>query len=146
MCQSPFSRQKSYTDNSKHRLFFCGRKCKDAAQRLVEGLQSLWPPHYGTGTGGYRNYVDRSRCIGCGDTRAFLILVHHIDGDRRNWRRKNLEPVCFNCHAIRHLRLVNGTWTYDSNALTPRKLIPRFMEHTGIEPVTFDLQSRRSPN
>ena len=92
------------------------------------------PSHYGTSDGRSANYRRRlsSRIkiengCNCGEKRKYLLTIHHMDGNRANNEKDNLECVCGNCHMIRHLVLKDGIWSYRSNALTPRELI-KFLE------------------
>ncbi len=108
----------------KHGKFFCSRVCKDEAQSLEGSCPEIRPNHYGDGRASYRSRVDTSKCMSCGDTRSFIIRVHHIDGDKSHNRRENLEAVCPNCHALRHLKMINNEWVFDTHTLTARELIP----------------------
>jgi hypothetical protein len=56
------------------------------------------------------NYRERAwriyekRCYDCGyDKRKEILIIHHIDNNRKNGKIENLLPLCQNCHAIRHL-------------------------------------------
>lgn len=67
---------------------------------------------------------DRGRCDEC-KLRFFPLLdVHHKDGDRKNNSSENLEVLCKNCHACRHLIKRKGKWAFQSGSLTPRDEIP----------------------
>lgn len=125
-CKKSFCKKLSSLKNSKSGKFFCSRSCKDKGQSLSFGMVDIWPSHYGTGNGEYRNRISVESCIGCGDRRKFLLLVHHIDGSRENNSKENLECVCANCHIIRHLRLVDGKWLYWTKVLTPRDKLKDF--------------------
>lgn len=101
-CHASFERRKGQT--SKTGLYFCTRKCKDAAQRL-EGISALHPPHYGTGKYN-REYLLRVRghqCEHCKSTEwqglPIPLEVHHIDGDAFNECDANHQLLCRNCHA-----------------------------------------------
>lgn len=108
--------------NTKSRLQFCSRACKEFAQSLRGGCKQVQPEHYGTGNGiyHYRNMTLKpdSSCA-CGVTHKFLLVVHHRDGDRTNNVPSNLEIVCFNCHAMRHLKKdKSGDWFVSFASLT----------------------------
>lgn len=107
---------------AKHSSGFCSRKCKDFGQSLEGNCPDIRPAHYGS-DGSYRGRIPLKSCIGCGESRRFLLLTHHIDGNRKHNKKENLECVCFNCHVIRHLHLVDDVWIYCTKFLTPREVI-----------------------
>ncbi|MBU4162493.1 HNH endonuclease, partial [Patescibacteria group bacterium] len=39
----------------------------------------------------------------CGISDKRVLVVHHIDGNRKSNSIKNLERLCCNCHAIAHV-------------------------------------------
>lgn len=119
-CTKTFSRKISRV--GKHPETFCSRACKDLGQSLKGNCPRIRPGHYGS-PNSYRNRIILDKCVGCGETRRFLLLTHHIDGNRRHNQDENLECVCFNCHVIRHLRLVDSVWKYSTKHLTPRDVI-----------------------
>ncbi len=127
-CGKTFKRKVSQTNRSKHGFQFCSRQCKDFAQSLKGDCTEIRPTHYGTGTGRhtYRRFLAEKknpRC-GCGEKRRYLLVVHHRDGNHDNNVRSNLEIVCFNCHACRHLtRDDQGVWRYHSKSLTAREFL-----------------------
>lgn len=126
-CGKTFKRRTSKTYNSKHGFQFCSRSCKDFAQSLKGDCKAIRPTHYGTGTGRrvYKNLIadmKRPRCCDCGEDRRYLLMVHHIDANRENNDRRNLEVVCSNCHVRRHLSVnTQGDWVYTTACLTPRE-------------------------
>lgn len=103
-CNIDFVRLKSRLENSKSGKYFCGRECKDLAQKYMIEIQ---PEHYGSGTG-ISSYRDRALnyypnlCNRCGFTNILALEVHHIDRDRNNNDLMNLEILCANCHSIEH--------------------------------------------
>jgi hypothetical protein len=121
-CSKVFGKAKSRL-KSKHGVYFCSRICKDKGQSIEGGVTAIQPDHYGNGIHNYRSKVDLTMCVGCGESRNFLLVAHHIDGDRKNNLRENLECVCQNCHALRHLKCVDGVWIYCSKVLTPIRAI-----------------------
>lgn len=106
----------------KHGHHFCSRSCKDLSQRLDGNCPDIRPAHYGNGN---RKYSYRkvglgiAKECGCGESRKYLLTVHHRDGNRQNNDLLNLETVCFNCHAIRHLKKdESGEWYVSFASLT----------------------------
>lgn len=130
-CGKKFERTKGKLRLAKHDVYFCSRSCKDYAQRLDGGCPEIHPPHYGNGgkkSAHVKEYkADHVVCEGCGDKRKFLLVTHHKDCDRSNNSVENLEVVCWNCHAIRHMRNVNGEWQYSSYSVTDRDKLSLIM-------------------
>lgn len=123
-CGKIFSRKSDKLRKSKHKIYFCSRRCKDVGQRISGGIREIMPSHYGSGC---RKFVGIKYlgdevpkvCAGCGEEREYLLAVHHKDGDRQNNYNENLEIVCHNCHALRHLyRNQNGDIVFNSKQLT----------------------------
>jgi hypothetical protein len=112
---------------------FCSRKCKDFAQSLRGNCPGIRPKHYGSKLQ-YKGRINLDKCIGCGESRRFLLMTHHIDGDRTHNEESNLECVCHNCHVIRHVYSKNGIWIYSTRVLTDRELLKQFyvdIAHSG---------------
>lgn len=104
-------------------LSFCNAACHASAQCLDGGLTEVHPSHYGNGSSRYQQVAFRNHkkeCVDCALAFPPLLVVHHIDGDRTNADPANLEIVCHNHHAVRHMRMENGVWKYSSSSLTPR--------------------------
>lgn len=127
-CGNIFSKQASKINAPRHGFHFCSRECKDIGQSLKGNCEQIRPSHYGNGCRGYwtKQLIekdDTACCVDCSETKKYLLVVHHIDSDSSNNNLYNLEIVCWNCHAKRHLKKIEGLWVYDSKALTPRNLI-----------------------
>lgn len=112
--------------NGKHKIYFCSRKCKDTGQRIENGIKGIWPSHYSE----HNNFQETKRfaqkdgkCEDCGLCKLYLICIHHKDGDRTNNNKENLEILCYNCHAKRHMELKDGVWVVNWHSLTPRELL-----------------------
>lgn len=45
------------------------------------------------------------KCYDCNLADERLLVIHHIDGNRKNGLISNLIPVCHNCHCLRHIEL-----------------------------------------
>jgi hypothetical protein len=130
VCNKEFLRLPLKSALAKHSSGFCSRACKDFGQSIRGGCKDIQPPHYGSDSE-YRSKIPVEKCIGCGETRKFLLFVHHIDGNREHNVTENLECVCPTCHVIRHLHLVKGDWSYCTKVLTPREHLE---EITGKSP------------
>lgn len=140
-CGCSFHRPKGKYEQSKKSnktsYVFCSRKCKDAAQRIESiGFSELMPPHYGTGLSRYRENAINSfevKCCDCEITHEALLEVHHKDGKRKNCNPNNLEIVCCNHHAVRHMKLNDrGVWVFSKKSLTPRDCIPDVRKLLGV--------------
>lgn len=105
-CDNKFYCRPSRIRNSKSGLLFCCRSHKDIAHRL-NGITDLHPPHYGTGTGQY-SYREQAWaafqhiCNRCRFNDERILVVHHLDRNRKNNALDNLEILCPNCHAMEH--------------------------------------------
>lgn len=51
--------------------------------------------NYKNGISTYHQYK-KSRCESCGSTKN--LMVHHIDGNRKNNEKSNLKTLCWSCH------------------------------------------------
>lgn len=126
LCGNKFLKRKSRLDKSRHGIFFCSRKCKDFGQRLDGGIEEIRPSHYGNGQYNYQNFINDNtypKCIDCKEDRRYLLCVHHIDSNRTNNTKNNLEVVCYNCHVRRHLDIDGDKITYRTQSLTPRHIL-----------------------
>jgi len=129
-CKKSISKSKSKLLNSKHNKHFCNRKCKEKAQSLKGQCKAIRPKHYGNSNGRdvYKNLIKKHKnpkCTQCKESRKYLLVVHHKDGNRENNKLNNLEIVCGNCHIKRHLKFLNNKWIYSTKFLTPRKLLKK---------------------
>lgn len=121
-CGKKVERTLNKVSSVKHGYHFCSRLCKDLSQRLDGNCPSIRPLHYGNGNGKYtyrEKTLAKAKVCCCGETRIYLLTVHHRDGNRENNDSSNLETVCFNCHAIRHLKKnKDGEWYVSFSTLT----------------------------
>lgn len=153
-CNGAFPRKKSKMKNSRSGLQFCSLGCKNSAQSLKFGLESVWPSHYKGDDLGHRR-LQRNHpaiqemisdgCVGCGKAALFYLSVHHIDGDRSNNERHNLEVVCGNCHVHRHLTIKNGQLVHMTLVLTPREIVAMLDCDEEIRPEMFERYGGSKP-
>lgn len=123
-CEKEFEISPSKLKKSKSGLHFCSRECKDLAQSIDYSILKI--KHYDNGSACYRTKAFRHKdneCEDCGESQKFMLIVHHINGDRTNNSLDNLEILCRNCHTKRHLKLEKGHLVYDSKCLTNRDLL-----------------------
>jgi len=127
-CNKEIERKVSQLKLAKHGFYFCNRECKEEAQKLGGKCPEIRPDHFGTGTGEH-SYRDHMReeiklgCVDCFNKIEYLLNIHHIDGNRKNNKKENLEVTCSNCHKKRHLHLKDGNWSYWTRVLTPREIL-----------------------
>ena len=85
--------------------FYCGKACFAVwkNQNLFYGENHA---NWKNGESAYRNVLLRAKiqqaCKGCGYTNKKVLLVHHIDRNRKNNKVKNLMWLCRNCHYLIH--------------------------------------------
>lgn len=97
--------------HSKSKAFFCDKSCFATwkNQHLIVGEKhSNWK----YGENAYRNIMKRSGavqvCRMCGIKDFRVLLVHHVDGNRKNNDLKNLIWLCHNCHFLEHVHNRKG--------------------------------------
>ena len=125
-CGKEFDRSKSHIKKSKSGLYFCSIKCKNFAQSYKAEKNALWLPHYGSKQSVPKNLIKRTtnpKCCDCEEDRRYLLVVHHKDGDNKNNIKDNLEIVCYNCHAKRHLYKMGNKWVNHTSSLTNRDIL-----------------------
>lgn len=89
--------------NTSARLF-CSRKCSVFWHNaeFVEQKHGNWKQ----GSFAYKRILERSNtpacCALCGNSDREILLVHHIDKNRKNNTLKNLVWLCHNCHHLVH--------------------------------------------
>lgn len=134
-CGKQFRRVVNKLKNSVHGKTFCSRRCKDHAQSFRGNCSDIHPPHYDKDnptdyrTIAYAFYPHR--CVDCGVSKDYVLVVHHIDGNRKNNHLYNLEIVCHNHHTLRHLKKTGEVWRYCSSTLTPREKLKALLLEVG---------------
>ncbi len=129
-CSSVFERLKN---KIKSTLVFCSRKCQSEASKR-DGI--LKKSNYTDGQWSYKLIAFRNlpnKCADCDVCFEPILDVHHKDGNRENNDIENLEILCPNHHASRHMRQdENGEWVYSTKSLTPRDKLEEVKRGLGI--------------
>lgn len=82
----------------------------------------------------FNNLLNSSKCVSCGILDKYLLVIHHIDGNKNNNNMSNHEILCANCHILRHLkgRKKDGELVHHTKTLTPRYLLDELFNKFGI--------------
>ena len=115
-CGAEIERNPSGLSKSKSGVYFCNKSCAGKAHTNIGSGKEH--PNYVNGKSSYRGSFLRDVCEGCGESRHFLLVVHHKDGDRTHNEEENMETLCCNCHACRHLVIREGKLGIHWGALT----------------------------
>jgi len=101
--------------SNRNNLNYCSRDCYNFRNGIQKKLKR--------GTAYYKDLLNKSSCE-CGETKSYLLQIHHIDGDHHNNDKSNLEIVCPTCHVKRHLKKNKlGELVYHPKSLTDRNLL-----------------------
>ena len=89
---------------SKSGLFFCSKSCQTRWRNQVYVGEKHG--NFVTGISAYRGILGRDKvpkkCKLCKTADIRVLVVHHIDRNRRNNKVKNLVWLCHNCHFLVH--------------------------------------------
>jgi hypothetical protein len=99
-CETNFYVPKNLMKGSNKRLY-CSNECR-LSDWERKSLKNQSPNSY------KRNAwkMFERKCADCGyEEHPEIILIHHIDGDRKNGLLTNLVPLCQNCHCLRHIAM-----------------------------------------
>jgi len=94
----PECSNKFYKEPSSKRKF-CSRKC------FISQFSKYWHKFHPE----IKNYSRRVilkkiiKCEKCGFPDKRILMVHHLDGNKRNNHLDNLKVLCPNCHYLQHL-------------------------------------------
>lgn len=104
MCSKEVYKSLKEIKRSKSGNFFCSKKCDLGWLNgpRVNGKHHGWKH----GEWAYRGILQRSGtpavCVFCGKDDERILLVHHIDHNRKNNVLRNLSWLCQNCHYLVH--------------------------------------------
>lgn len=104
-CSKMLYRTPRHFKHSKSGHFFCNKVCLAVwkNQNVLSGEQHSRWKH---GEHAYRNILKKSDikrvCVNCGIDNFEVLLVHHLDRNRKNNNISNLRWLCHNCHFLEH--------------------------------------------
>ena len=105
VCGGDVYRTKLQIKRSKSSNFFCNKKCL-AVWKNEHILLGEKNGNWKGGENAYRQIMLRNKirpiCSGCGITNLKVLVVHHIDENRKNNMISNLRWLCRNCHYLEH--------------------------------------------
>lgn len=102
-CDKKFDIAKSKIDRGANFGKYCSHTCR-LAYWSRRSVSTASPTNYRKNAW---KFYDK-KCYDCGwDEIKELLIVHHIDGNRKNGAISNLVPLCPRCHSIRHYHM-NG--------------------------------------
>ena len=91
-------------NKSQNRKFFCSRTCSTPWRNSL--LVGKKHPNWKHGEFSYKETMKRSKisqkCLLCGSKNRKVIIVHHVDKNRKNNILGNLAWLCRNCHFLVH--------------------------------------------
>lgn len=117
-CGAPLELSDSRRKKSHGGPSFCNRSCAAITNNTLRDRRGYKHPKYVNGGTTYRQNWLKERCEECGDSRIYLLVVHHKNGNRKENSEGNLETLCPSCHATRHLVVRNGRLVVLWNTLT----------------------------
>lgn len=92
---------------SKSGFYYCSRSCSASVNNTIYKAKENHP-NWVDGRGSYRSVGLSEACEDCGETRYYLLVVHHVNKNRTQNSKDNLITLCLNCHGMRHLVVRDG--------------------------------------
>lgn len=88
--------------------------------RIVEGEHVSFSMEF-SAKSSIKNKI--SHCEDCGyDRDRRILIMHHKNGNREDNDQNNLIIICPNCHALRHLRLLEEKGFHPTNSVLPPQI------------------------
>lgn len=108
VCGNGYRRANSHMTYGKKT---CSMKCRGIASRTGSPVSADYPS--------VRKWMKRrdmiKSCNRCGySSNPEILVVHHVDRDRKNNDVNNLEVLCPNCHALEHYLENKKGWDHAS--------------------------------
>jgi hypothetical protein len=104
ICNKEIWKTPKQVEHSKSQKFFCSKSCQTVwRNRVFSGERH---PFWVDGEHTYRKTMIESDvvriCTRCEEADTRVLLVHHIDKNRKNNALSNLAWLCHNCHFLIH--------------------------------------------
>lgn len=99
-CNKSFEVTPYRLSSNGNRGIYCDRKCQ-LSHWNKRSLKKQMPTTYRSNA--WR--VFEKKCYDCNLVDERLLVIHHIDGNRKNGLIENLVPLCHNCHCLRHIAM-----------------------------------------
>jgi hypothetical protein len=103
-CGKEVWRMHTEIEHSLSGHFFCNKSCQTKWRNVL--FSGPWHPSWKNGIRAYRNILLREKipviCKLCGLEDCRILVVHHIDKNRKNNNPANLSWLCHNCHFLVH--------------------------------------------
>jgi hypothetical protein len=104
LCKKEAYKTRKSLERSKNKIFFCGIGCSNKWHG--EEYSRDKHPNWKTGEYSYKLILKRlttiQKCALCETSNHKILLVHHVDQNRRNNNPSNLSWLCYNCHFLVH--------------------------------------------
>lgn len=107
--------------HSTSKKYFCDKTCQTKwRNKEFSGLKSKkWKDGISTYRDAMLNSSRLKKCFLCKEKDFRVLVVHHIDENRKNFKMDNLVWLCHNCHHLVHfnkvtrLRLIRVLQTFE---------------------------------
>lgn len=98
-CGKKIYRKGYRLNKSKHKIYFCSKKCQDLSQSDYSDGSNCYGQELNKPRSICQAHYPTIQCSHCGyDERSALVEVHHIDSNRKNNSPENLIWLCSMCH------------------------------------------------
>ncbi|MFA6464049.1 MAG: HNH endonuclease [Candidatus Paceibacterota bacterium] len=104
VCKKKIYKSLKDLKRSINKKYFCSRECH---LKLLSSIQfGKKHVNWKCGEFTYKNILKKSNvdrvCVLCAKDDERILLVHHIDKNRKNNKISNLSWLCYNCHFLVH--------------------------------------------
>jgi len=103
-CHEPIYKTLKAVKISKNKKFFCSRQCNNIVLGQIYSRHNH--PNWKGGEYSYKEYMNKQKvkkdCAMCNISIKSVLVVHHIDKNRKNNNLGNLIWLCRNCHFLVH--------------------------------------------
>lgn len=104
VCKTKVYKELNDLNKSLSKKYFCTRKCH---LKLLSSIKvGKNHPNWKYGEFTYKRILKNSsidkKCVLCKKDDKRILIVHHIDKNRKNNKVNNLSWLCYNCHYLVH--------------------------------------------